>query len=106
MVTFQICAITTYGESSSSTYWHRKTARTLIFYPCEGLKDRNGNPLGVAVEGDRKVIAGKCVGLEGQCTAFYLADRRGNEVKLYTMTPTNEGTVEGIKASLHAKGIL
>ncbi len=106
METFQICAITIYGESSSQTCWHRKTARTLIFYPCEGLKDRNGNSMGVAVEGDREVIAGKCVGLEGQCAAFYLTDRRGNEVKLYTMTPTDRGTVEGIKASLRAKGIL
>ena len=48
--------------------------------------------------------AEKRVGLEGQCVAFAFSTGVSQGVKLYTTTPTEGSTLEGIERSLSNKG--
>jgi hypothetical protein len=106
MEEFTAVAITTYDMRtplqisrslnwSSTTRWHQPAIGAIL------LDEENKT---LIWDGEVYTDVYKCVGLEGQCVAL-TARRYGQDYKLYTNTPTSNGSTEGILRSLRQKGL-
>ena len=97
---YNVIAKTTYHPSreyagrrmQGEIYWHQ---------PVSGVAEVEGRF--VLWCGEAYLLGEMCVGLEGQCIAIAIG-KDGTGYKLYTDTPTEGSTVEGIRASFARKG--
>jgi hypothetical protein len=101
MLTHTVVAITRQHKTSNyfgdvywSATWHQ---------PASGQLEEKEEV--VVWNGEKYVLLEKGVGLEGECVSFYIKISSTEVHKIYTLTPTSGGSVEGIICSLRNKGL-
>lgn len=83
-----------FGDVHWSAVWHQPASGILI------EKDET-----VTFNGEKYILLEKDVGLEGECVAFFIKISTSEVHKIYTLTPSDRGSVEGILHSLKCKGL-